>query len=76
MNGEAIKPHQLVVCSKNQQFATVDPADGQRAIELTKEASGQHHFFPLSWVTGVDDQVHVDRPGDQTLREWSTALPS
>jgi hypothetical protein len=76
MNSEAIKPHMPVVCSKNKQFATVDHVEGERAIKLTKDASGQHHFIPLSWVTTVDDKVHVDRPGDQAMREWSTALPS
>jgi len=76
LNSEAIKPHMPVVCSKNKQFATVDHVEGERAIKLTKDASGQHHFIPLSWVTRVDDQVHVDRPGDQAMREWSTALPS
>jgi hypothetical protein len=75
MNREAIKPHMPVVCSKNKQFATVDHVEEQRAIKLTKDASGQHHFIPLCWVTSVDDKVHVDRPGDQAMREWSTALP-
>jgi hypothetical protein len=23
-------------------------------------------------VTRVDDKVHVDRPGDQAMREWRT----
>jgi hypothetical protein len=30
----------------------------------------------MSWVTSVDDKVHVDRPGDQAMREWSTTMPS
>jgi len=75
-NADAIKPHMPVVCSKNKQFATVDHVAGDRAIKLTKDASGQHHFIPMSWVTAVDDQVHVDRPGDQAMREWSTSEPS
>jgi len=58
MNSEAIKPHLPVVCSKNKQFATFDHVEGQRAIKLTKDASGQHHFIPLSWVTTVDDTQH------------------
>ena len=27
-------------------------------------------MFPSSWVTGVDDSVHIDRPGGQAMREW------
>jgi hypothetical protein len=65
-----------VVCSKNKQFGTVDHVEGQDAIKLTKDESGEHHFIPMSWVTSVDDQVHVDRPGAQAMREWSTKLPN
>ena len=25
----------------------------------------------LKWVTKVDDKIHIDRPGDQAMREWS-----
>ena len=76
LNTNAIKPHMPVVCSKNKQFATVDHIEGQNAIKLTKDGSGEHHFIPMSWVTSVDDKVHVDRPGDQAMREWSTSAPS
>ena len=76
MNTDAIKPHMPVVCSKDKQFATVDHLEGQNAIKLSRDADGQHHFIPLSWVTSVDDKVHVDRPGDQAMREWSTTVPS
>lgn len=68
---EQIKPHMAVVCSKDKQFATVDHIQGQQ-VKLTKDASGQHHFIPLSWVKTVDDKVHIDRPGDQAMKEWST----
>ena len=67
-----IKPHMPVVCSENGQFATVDHVEGTDMIKLTKDDKGQHHYIPLAWVTSVDDKVHVDRPGDQAMREWST----
>jgi hypothetical protein len=76
LNTNAIKPHMPVVCSKNKQFATVDHVEGSDAIKLTKDAGGEHHFIPTSWVTSVDDKVHVDRPGEQAMREWSTTAPS
>jgi hypothetical protein len=69
---EMIKPEMPVVCSENGQFATVDHIEGTEFIKLTKDKSGQHHYIPLAWVTSVDDKVHVDRPGDQAMREWST----
>jgi hypothetical protein len=75
-NTDAIKPHMPVVCSKNKQFATVDHVEGKNAIKLTKDASGEHHFIPMSWVTTVDDKVHIDRPGTEAMKEWSTIAPS
>jgi len=68
-----IKPHMPVVCSNNRQFAVVDHLEGRDFIKLAKDASGQHHYIPLTWVSSVDDKVHVDRPGDQAMREWTTS---
>lgn len=76
IESSSIKPHMPVVCSNNGQFATVDHVQGQGSIKLTKDAKGQHHYIPLSWVTSVDDKVHVDRPGDQAMREWSSQPPT
>ena len=71
-----IKPHMPVVCSNDGQFATVDHLEGTDQIKLTKDRTGQHHYIPLEWVQSVDDKVHIDRPGDQAMREWKTEPPS
>ncbi len=73
INGNQINPNAPVVCSKNGQFATVDHMEGSDTIKLKKDKHGQHHFIPLSWVTKVDDKVHIGRPGDQAMNEWSTS---
>lgn len=70
-----IKADMPVVCSKNGQFAVVDHMEGNATIKLTKDGAGRHHYIPLSWVEKVDDKVHVDRPGDQAMREWSSTPP-
>ena len=70
-----IKEHMPVVCSNNGQFATVDHMDGDY-VKLTKDQQGQHHWIPTSWVTNVDDKVHVDRPGQQAMREWLSSPPT
>ena len=67
-----IKPHMPVVCSENGQFATVDHLEGRDQIKLARDAHGKHHYIPLAWVTSVDDKVHIDRPGGQAMKEWST----
>ena len=70
-----IKPDMPVVCSNHGQFAVVDHLEGRDHIKLAKDASGQHHYIPLTWVTSVDDKVHVNRPGAQAMREWTTTPP-
>lgn len=76
INATQIKPHTPVVCSNDGQFAVVDHVEGADSIKLAKDKQGVHHFIPLAWVTKVDDKVHVDRPGDQAMREWSTNAPA
>ena len=75
INSSEIKPHMSVVCSKDGEFAKVDHLEGSSTLKLMKDKSGQHHYIPLSWVTKIDSKVHVDRPGDQAMREWSTKPP-
>jgi len=72
---DQIKPNAPVVCSEDGQFAVVDHMEGASTIKLRKDDSGQHHYIPLSWVTSVDDKVHVDRPGKEAMRQWSTSPP-
>jgi hypothetical protein len=68
-----IKHDMPVVCSENGQFAVVDTLEGTNTIKLAKDKSGKAHLIPFDWVTSVDDKVHIDRPGDQAMREWKTA---
>lgn len=72
VNPNQIKPEAPVVCSEDGQFAVVDHMEGADSIKLKKDDKGQHHFIPLSWVTKVDDKVHIDRPGDEAMQKWST----
>jgi len=73
INTQEIKPNMPVVCSDDGQFAVVDHVEGQNAIKLKKDEKGEHHFIPMKWVTKVDGKVHVDRPGDQAMKEWATS---
>ena len=74
VNLSEIKPGMPVVCSEDGQFAVVDHTEeGDVSIKLRRDQAGQHHYIPISWVTKVDDKVHVDRPGKQAMREWSTS---
>ena len=62
-----------VVCSEGRQFAVVDHmSSDNRTLKLAKDQNGDHHYIPVSWVTNIDTAVHVDRPGAQAMREWSS----
>ena len=49
--------------------------EGHSSIKLAKDDDGQHHYIPLDWVTSVDDRVHIDRPSNEAMREWTTTPP-
>jgi hypothetical protein len=61
-----------VVASNHKQFAVIDHLEGDDEIRLVKDSEGRHHYIPLDWVSSVDDKVHIDRPDDQAMREWTT----
>lgn len=69
---DQIKPNTPVIASNHAVFGVVDRVDGTGVIRLNKDSYGQHHFIPLGWVKAVTDKVHIDRPVDQALREWTT----
>lgn len=75
INATEIRANMPVVCSQNGPVGIVDRMEGPDTIRLAKDKSGAHHYFPLAWVKTVDAQVHLDRPGPQAVREWSTAAP-
>ena len=74
MTGQ-IREHMPTAYSEGGQFATIDRVAGS-TIRLTKDQQGQHHYIPMDWLVRVDQHVHVDRPGDQAMREWSTTPQS
>ncbi len=71
-----IKADMPVVCAKAAQFAVVDHMVGKDTIQLKKDAKGQHHFIPLSWVKSLDGKVHIDRSGEQAMKEWTNTAPA
>lgn len=76
VSSDRIKPHMPVVCSEGGQFAVVDHMDGDSKIKLARDENGRHHYIPLDWVTHVDEKVHVDRPGKQAMKDWTSEPPN
>ena len=71
-----IKPDMAVLCSQHGEFATVDHMQGPATIKLKKDKAGVHHYIPLAWVQTVDNELHIDRPGAQAMKEWSDKPPA
>ncbi|MBI2395837.1 MAG: DUF2171 domain-containing protein [Deltaproteobacteria bacterium] len=67
---KSIKPHMSVVGSDNVPIGRVDHLEGDNAIKLTRDRSGQHHFIPAGWVSSIDDKVHLNRSCNEAMSEW------
>lgn len=74
IDSKQVKPDMSVVGSDNTPLALVDHLEGSTSIRLKKDGTGQHHFIPLSWVTSVDEKLHLDRSKEQAEREWKTSV--
>ena len=73
LNLSAIKPHMAVISSEGTHFAFVDHlASDNRTIKLARDASGVHHYIPVSWVTQIDQGILLDRPTSQVMLEWTS----
>ena len=72
MDSNQIQPDMPVVCSKDGQFAEVDHMEGEDMIKLKRDATGKHHYIPMSWVASTaDGKVKIDRPGEEAMQQWS-----
>ena len=72
-----IKEHAEIIGSDGVHVGTVDHMDGPDKIKLTKkdrDAGGQHHYIPLSWVAEMDgDKVKLNKPSSEAEASWQTA---
>ena len=68
-----VKEHQEVVGSDGPHVGTVDQIKGDR-IKLTKDdkdAAGQHHFIPCSWIESVDEKVKLNKTAAEAKQHWA-----
>lgn len=70
-----IREHLPILGSDNQEIGTVDHLDGENSIKVTRDENGNHHWIPISWVTRVDEHVHLDRTGQHAIDEWADSNP-
>jgi len=67
-----VSEHQEVVGSDGEHVGTVDKVKGDRILltKNDKDAGGQHHSFPSSWITSVDDKVTLNRSAADAKQAW------
>jgi hypothetical protein len=70
---DAIREHMDVLGSCGNNLGRVDHVEGS-SIKLTRNGSpdGLHHFIPTSWVSRVDEHVHLNRTCVQAKEEWES----
>ena len=69
-----IREHMDVFGSCGNKLGKVDHVQGGH-IKLTKNDSpdGMHHVIPMSWVSRVDEHVHLSKNCGEAKREWQPA---
>nr|WP_303704837.1 DUF2171 domain-containing protein [Brevundimonas naejangsanensis] len=73
INASMIKEHQEVVGSDGGHVGRVDHVKGDQ-IELAKLDLGsglKHHIIPVSWVSRVDEHVHLNLSKDEAKARWT-----
>jgi hypothetical protein len=69
-----IREHMPVEALCGTRVGTVDHVEGD-TIKLTKNDSpdGMHHRIPCSWVSNVDDRVHLNKDHKAVQAQWQSA---
>lgn len=71
IDAKEIKNDMPVITTGAEQFAEVDHLVGPDVIKLKKDASGTHHYIPLSWVISTEGgRVKVNRTLSQVKEDW------
>ena len=71
--GGEIAEHMEVLASDVTHVGTVDHLDGADRIKLTKSdsADGRHHVIPRSWVSRIDNHVHLAKTAAEVRSGWT-----
>ena len=71
-----IKEHMEVLAADGKHVGTVDYLEGDSQIKLTKSdptSGGKHHLIPVSWVSRIDQRVHLNKNANDVTAQWKAA---
>ena len=71
---DQIKEHMPIICADGKEHGKVDHLD-REYIKIAKDASGQHHWLPLSAVDHVDEHVHLKTSHEETMTQMLSEDP-
>ena len=73
--GSKIAEHMEVRDSSGTKVGSVDHYEGGDKIKLAKHDApdGVHHYIPTSWISRVDNHVHLSKTADDVRSGWSAA---
>jgi|GEM_PF-360586 len=71
---ESIRDHMDVIASCGKKVGVVDHLEAG-TIKLTRNDSpdGLHHYLPASWVSKVDNRVHLNKNSSETELGWKAS---
>ncbi len=71
---DGISEHMDVIASCGKKIGSVDGVEGN-TIKLTRKDSpdNQHHFIPTSWISRVDNHVHLKKNSKQATEAWTSS---
>lgn len=77
IDAKEIKDDMPVITAQAEKFAEIDHLVSADEIKLKKDASGTHHYIPLSWVISTEGgSVKINRTLEQVKQDWATEASS
>ena len=72
-----IEGHMDVLASCGKKIGVVDGVE-ENALKLTRQDSPDslHHYVPISWISRVDDRVHLIKNSEETVEGWQSSASS
>jgi len=66
-----IEEEMEVIASCGKKIGVVYEVQGN-SLKLSRKGSpdNQHHYIPLSWISELDDQIHLNKNSKEVIEGW------
>ena len=68
-----IEEEMEVIASCGKKIGVVHEVHGN-SLKLSRKGSpdNQHHYIPLSWISELDDQIHLNKNSKEAVEGWKS----